>query len=57
MLLVIEVKVNLLENKKAELLVKTLGDIQQLVEYLNAINFIDLDINQVNEHTIQIKIK
>jgi len=57
MLLVIEVKVNLFENKKAELLVKTLGDIQELVEDLNTINFIDLDINKVNEHTIQIIIK
>jgi len=57
MLLVIEVKVNLFESKKAELLVKTLGNIQQLVEDLNTINFIDLDINKVNEHTIQIIIK
>ncbi|MCJ7649036.1 MAG: hypothetical protein MUP85_10510 [Candidatus Lokiarchaeota archaeon] len=57
MLLVIEVKANLFENKKAELLVKALGDIQELVEDLNTVNFIDLDLNQVNEHTIQIIIK
>ncbi|MCK4309543.1 MAG: hypothetical protein KAW42_06175, partial [Candidatus Atribacteria bacterium] len=40
MLLVIEVRVNLLENEKAELIVKTLGDVQELIEDLGNLTFI-----------------
>ena len=57
MLLVIEVKVNLLENEKAELIVKTLGNIQELIEDLNNLTFINLEIKKVNDNLVQITVK
>jgi len=57
MLLVIEVKVNLLENEKAELIVKTLGDVQELIENLSNLTFINLEIKKVNNNLVQITIK
>ncbi len=57
MLLVIEVKVNILENEKAELIVKTLGDIQELYEDLGNITFINLEIKKVSDNLVQITVK
>jgi len=57
MLLVIEVKVNLLENEKAELIVKTLGDVQELIENLGNLTFINLEIKKVSDNLVQITIK
>ncbi len=57
MLLVIEVKVNLLENEKAELIVRTLGDIQELYEDLGNITFINLEIKKVSDNLVQITVK
>ena len=57
MLLVIEVKVNLLENEKAELIVKTLGDVQELIEDLGNLTFINLEIKKVNDNLVQITVK
>jgi len=57
MLLVIEVKVNLLENEKAELIVKTLGDVQELIENLGNLTFINLEIKKVNDNLVQITVK
>lgn len=57
MLLVIEVNVNLLENEKAELIVKTLGDVQELIEDLGNLTFINLDIKKVSDDLVQITVK
>ena len=57
MLLVIEVKVNLLENEKAELIVKTLGNVQELIEDLNNLTFLNLEIKKVNDNLVQITVK
>jgi len=57
MLLVIEVKVNLLENEKAELTVKTLGDVQELYESLGNITFVNLEIKKLNDSLVQITVK
>jgi len=57
MLLVIEVKVNLLENEKAELIVKTLGDVQELNEDLGKLTFINLEIKKVNDDLVQITVR
>ena len=57
MLLVIEVKVNLLENEKAELIVKTLGDVQELIEDLNNLAFINLEIKKVNDDLLHITVR
>ncbi len=57
MLLVIEVKVNLLENEKAELIVKTLGDVQELIENLGNLTFINLEIKKVSDNLVQITVK
>ena len=57
MLLVIEVKVNLLENEKAELIVKTLGNVQELIEDLNNLTFTNLEIKKVNDDLVQITVK
>jgi len=57
MLLVIEVKVNLLENEKAELIVKTLGDVQELYEDLGNITFVNLEIKKLNDRLVQITVK
>jgi hypothetical protein len=57
MLLVIEVKVNLLENEKAELIVKTLGDVQELIENLGNLTFINLEIKKLNDKLVQITVK
>jgi hypothetical protein len=57
MLLVIEVKVNLLEDEKAELIVKTLGDVQELYEDLGNLTFINLDIIKVNDNLVQITVR
>lgn len=57
MLLVIEVKVNLFENEKAELIVKTLGDVQELIEDLGNLTFINLEIKKVNDNLLQITVK
>ncbi len=57
MLLVIEVKVNLLENEKAELIVKTLGDVQELNEDLGNLTFINLEIKKVNDDLVQITVR
>lgn len=57
MLLVIEVKVNLLENEKAELIVKTLGDVQELIENLGNLTFINLEIKKVSDNSVQIKVR
>jgi len=57
MLLVIEVKVNLLENEKAELIVRTLGDIQELYEDLGNITFVNLEIKKLNDNLVQITVK
>ncbi|MCJ7789974.1 MAG: toll/interleukin-1 receptor domain-containing protein [Candidatus Atribacteria bacterium] len=57
MLLVIEVKVNLLENEKAELIIKTLGDVQELNEDLGNLTFINLEIKKVNDNFVQITVK
>lgn len=57
MLLVIEVKVNLLENEKAELIVKTLGDIQELYEDLSNLTFINLEIKKANDNLLQITVR
>lgn len=57
MLLVTEVKVNLLENEKAELIVKTLGDIQELIENLGNLTFVNLEIKKVNDNLVRITVK
>jgi hypothetical protein len=57
MLLVIEVKVNLLEDEKAELIVKTLGDVQELNEDLGNLTFINLEIKKVNDNLVQITVR
>jgi len=57
MLLVIEVKVNLLENEKAELIVKTLGNVQELIEDLSNLTFINLEIKKVNDNLVQIAVR
>jgi len=57
MLLVIEVKVNLLENEKAELIVRTLGDIQELYEDLGNITFVNLEIKKLNDNLVQITVR
>jgi len=57
MLLVIEVKVNLLENEKAELIVRTLGDIQELYEDLGNITFINLETKKVSDNLVQITVR
>lgn len=57
MLLVIEVKVNLLENEKAELIVKTLGDVQEIIENLGNLTFINLEIKKVSDNLVQITVK
>jgi hypothetical protein len=57
MLLVIEIKVILLENEKAELIVKTLGDIQELCEDLGNLTFINLEIKKVNNNLVQITVR
>jgi len=57
MLLVIEVRVNLLENEKAELIVKTLGDVQELIEDLGNLTFINLEIKKVNDDLVQITVR
>ncbi len=57
MLLVIEVKINLLENEKAELIVKTLGDVQELNEDLGNLTFINLEIKKVSDNLLQITVK
>lgn len=57
MLLVIEVRVNLLENEKAELIVKTLGDVQELIENLGNLTFINLEIKKVSDNLVQITVK
>jgi hypothetical protein len=57
MLLVIEVKVNLLENEKAELIVKTLGNVQELIEDLSNLTFINLEIKKVNDDLVQITVR
>ncbi|MBA7590705.1 hypothetical protein ES708_32834 [subsurface metagenome] len=57
MLLVIEVKVNFLENEKAELIVKTLGDVQELNEDLGNLTFINLEIKKINDNLVQITVR
>ena len=57
MLLVIEVRVNLLESEKAELIVKTLGDVQELIEDLSNLTFINLEIKKVNDNLVQITVR
>jgi len=57
MLLVIEVKVNLLEDEKAELIVKTLGDVQELSEDLGNLTFINLEIKKASDNLVQITVK
>ena len=57
MLLVIEVKVNLLENEKAELIIKTLGNVQELIEDLSNLTFINLEIKKISDGLVQITVK
>jgi len=57
MLLVIEVKVNFIENDKAELILKSLGDVQGLVENLDNLSLMDLDIKITKEDTLHITLR
>ena len=59
MLLVVDAKVNFFnENKnKGELIVKTLGNNQQLTEDLNNLSFINLIAKGVDKSTIQAMVK
>ena len=57
MLLVVEVKVNFIENDKAELIIKSLGDVQGITENLNDLSFIDLDIKRTKEDTLHITVR
>jgi len=57
MLLVIDVKTNFFEEDKAELIVKSLGDTQKLVEDLSNLCFINLAIGKVNEHEVRVTVK
>lgn len=57
MLLVIDAKVNLLEQDKAELIIKSLGGAQDLVEDLSNLGFIDLAIAKTHEHEIQVTVE
>lgn len=57
MLLVIDVKVNLFEENKAELIVKSFGGTQELVEDLSSLGFMDLAIGKIDEHEVEAKVK
>lgn len=57
MLLVVEVKVNFIENDKAELILKSLGDMQGLVENLYDLSLMDLDIKRTKEDTLHITVR
>jgi len=57
MLLVVEVKVNFIENDRTELILKSLGDVQGLTENLNDLSLIDLDIRRTKEDTLHITVK
>ena len=53
MLLVIDAEVNLFEQDKAELIIKSLGGAQDLVEDLSNLGFIDLAIAKTHEHEVR----
>ena len=57
MLLVVEVKVNFIENDKAELIIKSLGDIAGLTENLNNLSLMDLDIRRTEEDTLHVTLR
>jgi len=57
MLSVIEVKVNFIENDRAELILKSLGDMQGLVENLYDLSLMDLDIKRTKEDTLHITVR